>query len=208
MFVAAIISTAYGLVMIAVITGIAINIVQDSWLSPSAIFLLLYSLHILIAGFLHPTEIVCVFYSVIYYVTLPSMYVILIIYSLFNLNDITWGTRELRVKKSLAVNHTNPTNLLIYCAVEFFFFDFCTYRVACIIYIINLLSCFGNRNSNRRKKKPKKRNVKQNKKLSWVFFKMELATTMPIKDPSKFLWPVYLNVCCALMANLPTRNNN
>jgi hypothetical protein len=36
----------------------------------------------------------CLPYGVIYYITVPSMYMLLIIYSLFNLNNVSWGTRE------------------------------------------------------------------------------------------------------------------
>ena len=30
----------------------------------------------------------------IYWITIPSMYLLLMIYSVFNLNDVSWGTRE------------------------------------------------------------------------------------------------------------------
>lgn len=33
-------------------------------------------------------------HGVVYYITIPSMYMLLIIYSLFNMNDVSWGTRE------------------------------------------------------------------------------------------------------------------
>lgn len=33
-------------------------------------------------------------YGIVYYITIPSMYMLLVIYSLFNLNDVSWGTRE------------------------------------------------------------------------------------------------------------------
>ncbi len=32
--------------------------------------------------------------GIIYYVTIPSMYLFLIIYAVFNLNVVSWGTRE------------------------------------------------------------------------------------------------------------------
>ena len=35
--------------------------------------------------------------GVIYYVTIPSMYLFLIIYAVFNLNVVSWGTREVKV---------------------------------------------------------------------------------------------------------------
>ncbi|KAK2583486.1 hypothetical protein KPH14_009451 [Odynerus spinipes] len=101
-WVAAILSTFYGLVMVAVITGIAISIVEDSWFSPSAMFLMLVSAEMVITALLHPREMYCLLHGVIYYISVPSMYVLLIMYSLFNLNDITWGTREVKAKKTKA----------------------------------------------------------------------------------------------------------
>ncbi|XP_017793316.1 PREDICTED: uncharacterized protein LOC108575110 isoform X2 [Habropoda laboriosa] len=99
---AAIISTLYGMVMIAVIVGIAISIVEDGVLSPSSLFLALLVSQLVISGILHPAEFYCLLCSVIYFVTVPSMYVLLVIYSVCNLNDITWGTREVEVKKTAA----------------------------------------------------------------------------------------------------------
>ena len=99
---ALLLSTVYGLIMIAVIVGIAISIVQDGVLSPSAMFLMLLIGQILITGLLHPVEILCLIHSVMYFVTVPSMYVLLIIYAVCNLNDITWGTREVKAKKTAA----------------------------------------------------------------------------------------------------------
>ena len=100
--VALLLSTAYGLIMIAVIVGIAISIVQDGVLSPSAMFLILLIGQLVITGLLHPVEFLCLIHSIMYFVTVPSMYVLLIIYAVFNLNDITWGTREVKAKKTAA----------------------------------------------------------------------------------------------------------
>lgn len=33
-------------------------------------------------------------YGIVYYITIPSMYMLLVIYSIFNMNDVSWGTRE------------------------------------------------------------------------------------------------------------------
>ena len=38
--------------------------------------------------------------GIIYYVTIPSMYLFLIIYAVFNLNVVSWGTREVPKKKT------------------------------------------------------------------------------------------------------------
>ena len=32
--------------------------------------------------------------GIIYFITIPSMYLLLVIYSVFNLNNVSWGTRE------------------------------------------------------------------------------------------------------------------
>ena len=41
-------------------------------------------------------------YSIVYFITIPSMYVLLVIYSFFNMWNVSWGTREVAVKKSKA----------------------------------------------------------------------------------------------------------
>ncbi|XP_034938780.1 chitin synthase chs-2-like [Chelonus insularis] len=94
LIVAAIISTIYGLVMIIVLVGIMIQIAEDGWLAPSTILFLIVVGQLVIAGLLHPQELSCLLCVVIYYITVPSMYLLLIIYSIFNVNNVTWGTRE------------------------------------------------------------------------------------------------------------------
>jgi chitin synthase len=49
----------------------------------------------IVAALLHPTEFFCLFHSLWYLLCLPSGYLYLIIYSICNLNDRSWGTREL-----------------------------------------------------------------------------------------------------------------
>ena len=43
---------------------------------------------------------ICLPMGVIYYITIPSMYLFLTIYSVFNLNVVSWGTREVPKKKT------------------------------------------------------------------------------------------------------------
>ncbi|XP_015588503.1 chitin synthase chs-2 isoform X2 [Cephus cinctus] len=94
LFIGAIISTVYGLVMVAVLVGIMIQIAEDGWLAPSTLLFFLIAGQLIVAGLFHPQELQCLVWGIIYYVTVPSMYMLLIIFSLFNLNNITWGTRE------------------------------------------------------------------------------------------------------------------
>ena len=47
-------------------------------------------------------ESYCMFYMPVYLITIPSMYVLLVVYSFFNLWNVSWGTREVATKKSKA----------------------------------------------------------------------------------------------------------
>lgn len=94
LIVAAIVSAFYGLVMIVVLVGIMIQITEDGWVAPSTILFFVVASQLVMAGLLHPQEWNCLICGVIYYVTVPSMYLLLIIFSLFNVNNVTWGTRE------------------------------------------------------------------------------------------------------------------
>ncbi|KAJ8875330.1 hypothetical protein PR048_023225 [Dryococelus australis] len=100
LLVAQILSTAYALVMMAVIVGTALQLGEDGIGSPSAIFLIALSGSTFIAACLHPQEFFCVIHGFIYLLSIPSMYLLLILYSIINLNVVSWGTREVAVKKS------------------------------------------------------------------------------------------------------------
>ena len=54
---------------------------------------------LLIAGFLHIEEFYCMIYMPVYMFTIPSMYILLVIYSLFNLWNTGWGTREKKAEE-------------------------------------------------------------------------------------------------------------
>lgn len=93
-------STAYALVMMAVIVGTALQLGEDGVGSPSAIFLIAMTNSMLIAAFLHPQEFWCIVPGTIYLLSIPCMYLLLILYSIINLNVVSWGTREVQVKKT------------------------------------------------------------------------------------------------------------
>lgn len=84
----------------AVLVGLGLQIMEDGWFAPSSLFLFIVAGELLIAALIHPQEFYCFPSIIIYYITIPSMYLLLIIYSLFNLNDITWGTRVVKEKKT------------------------------------------------------------------------------------------------------------
>ena len=91
---AAVLSAIYSLVMMAVVVGTAVQVVEDTILSPNAIFLfMLVGIFILSAVF-HPQEFICLLPGALYMLALPSAYVLLMIYAMCNLNIVSWGTRE------------------------------------------------------------------------------------------------------------------
>jgi len=93
-------STKYALIMMAVIVGTALQLGEDGLGSPSAIFLISMTGSFFIAACLHPQEFWCVVPGLIYLLCIPSMYLLLIIYSITNLNVVSWGTREVAAKKT------------------------------------------------------------------------------------------------------------
>lgn len=100
LLVAQILSTGYALIMMAVIVGTALQLGEDGIGSPSAVFLITLTGSTFIAACLHPQEFWCVVPGTLYLLSIPSMYLLLIIYSLINLNVVSWGTREVPTKKS------------------------------------------------------------------------------------------------------------
>ncbi|XP_067001405.2 chitin synthase chs-2 [Anabrus simplex] len=99
LFAAQVISAIYGLVMMAVLVGIMLQIEEDGPFAPSSLFFFVVALEMIIAALLHPQELNCLPCGIVYYVTIPSMYLLLILYAIFNLNDVSWGTRDDGSKK-------------------------------------------------------------------------------------------------------------
>jgi chitin synthase len=98
---AQLLSVMYALVMMAVLIGILIQVAEDGWLAPTSLSLMFVAFAFIFAGLIHPQELACLPMGVIYYITIPSMYLFLVIYSVFNLNVVSWGTREVPKKMTL-----------------------------------------------------------------------------------------------------------
>ncbi|XP_061190012.1 chitin synthase chs-2-like [Saccostrea echinata] len=92
--VAQILSGFYVLIMMVVFVGVIITAVTESPYHPSVIFIMGLVAIFVIAALLHPREWGNIIYGLLYYVLVPSGFLLLVIYSLCNLNDISWGTRE------------------------------------------------------------------------------------------------------------------
>lgn len=100
LLLAQILSTLYAMVMMAVIVGTALQLGEDGIGSPSAIFLIAMTASFFIAACLHPQEFWCITSGIIYLLSIPTMYLLLILYSIINLNVVSWGTREVVAKKT------------------------------------------------------------------------------------------------------------
>lgn len=63
-------------------------------MTPSGLFLISMTLLYFITAALHPQEFSLVIYGVLYFLCIPSGYLLLSIYSIVNMNNVSWGTRE------------------------------------------------------------------------------------------------------------------
>ena len=92
--VAKILTIGYTVLMLAVYIGLAIQINAEGWLGPTALSFFSFFLPQIFAGLLHVQESYCLMYMPFYICTIPSMYILLVVFSLFNLWNVSWGTRE------------------------------------------------------------------------------------------------------------------
>merc|ERR1719192_737425 len=100
LWISFVLALLYAVVMMAVIAGTFLQLIEDGIGSPSFIFLISMVGSFFIAACLHPQEFLCIGHGIVYLLSIPSMYLLLIIYSITNLNVVSWGTREVAVKKS------------------------------------------------------------------------------------------------------------
>ena len=118
--VAKILTFVFAIIMAVVISGIFTDVINDaiegnpsnSTTNPSnssdfrfpvdvsVIYLAVFALTFVIAGILHFNEILGLFHFIWYLLCLPSGYLFLLIYSVSNINNRSWGTREGATPKS------------------------------------------------------------------------------------------------------------
>ena len=94
---AAVLTMFYCFFMLAAVLAIIADMIVDGPLTPTGIFFLgLLVIHITAALF-HPKEFFCIIHGFVYAICTPSGYLLLLIYSLVNMNNVSWGTRETKV---------------------------------------------------------------------------------------------------------------
>lgn len=92
--VAMVLSAAYALVMMTVLVGTIVNIAEEGFFTPTAVFMYVIIGIFLVTGLFHPHELGDLFWGVLYFVCIPAGYIFLIVYAICNLNNVSWGTRE------------------------------------------------------------------------------------------------------------------
>ncbi|KAF0043305.1 hypothetical protein F2P81_004642 [Scophthalmus maximus] len=93
--IAAIMSVLYAFLMTASFFSIIGDMVlQGTFLTPTGLFLVSMAIMYLVTAILHPEEFGMIIYGLMYFICIPSGYLLLTIYSLVNMHIVTWGTRE------------------------------------------------------------------------------------------------------------------
>ncbi|XP_053719412.1 chitin synthase chs-2-like [Synchiropus splendidus] len=93
--IAAIMSVIYAFLMLVVCISIIGSMIRDQTiLTPSSIFVVAMAFIYIITAIMHPQEFHLVFYGFLYIICIPSAYLLLTIYSMCNMNNVSWGTRE------------------------------------------------------------------------------------------------------------------
>ncbi|XP_041645086.1 chitin synthase 1 [Cheilinus undulatus] len=93
--IAAIMSVLYAFLMTASFFSIIGDmVIQGTFLTPTGLFLVSMAIMYLVTAILHPEEFGMIVYGLMYFICIPSGYLLLTIYSLVNMNNVSWGTRE------------------------------------------------------------------------------------------------------------------
>ncbi|XP_061736231.1 chitin synthase 1 [Nerophis ophidion] len=93
--IAGIMSVLYAFLMTASLFSIIGDmVVEGTFLTPTGVFLVSMTIMYLVTALLHPEEFGMIIYGLMYFICIPSGYLLLTIYSLVNMNIVTWGTRE------------------------------------------------------------------------------------------------------------------
>ncbi|XP_034536216.1 chitin synthase 1 [Notolabrus celidotus] len=93
--IAGIMSVLYAFLMTASLFSIIGDMVmQGTFLTPTGVFLVSMAIMYLVTAILHPEEFGMIIYGLMYFICIPSGYLLLAIYSLVNMNNVSWGTRE------------------------------------------------------------------------------------------------------------------
>ncbi|KAM6943510.1 chitin synthase 1 [Xenentodon cancila] len=93
--IAGIMSVLYAFLMTASFFSIIGDmVIQGTFLTPTGLFLVSMAIMYMVTAILHPEEFGLIIYGLMYFICIPSGYLLLTIYSLVNMDNVSWGTRE------------------------------------------------------------------------------------------------------------------
>ncbi|XP_023251040.1 uncharacterized protein LOC111645926 [Seriola lalandi dorsalis] len=93
--IAGIMSVLYAFLMTASFFSIIGDmVIQGTFLTPTGLFLVSMAIMYMVTAILHPEEFGMIIYGLMYFICIPSGYLLLTIYSLVNMHIVSWGTRE------------------------------------------------------------------------------------------------------------------
>ena len=93
-------SVLYCLVQSLVLVGILVKMGETSVCDPTSVFFLYVTGTFILAAALHPQEFFCLIHGFTYFLCIPTMYMLLMIYAVTNLHVVSWGTREVKQTKT------------------------------------------------------------------------------------------------------------
>ncbi|KAJ0003674.1 hypothetical protein NQD34_008772 [Periophthalmus magnuspinnatus] len=109
--VAAVLSIMYAFLMLVVAMAIIGAMVKDKTIfTPSSMFVIVMAIIYFTTALMHPQEFPLVFYGFLYIICIPSAYLLLTIYSMVNLNNVSWGTRETKPAPGSKSEQSAPKN--------------------------------------------------------------------------------------------------
>ncbi|KNC81608.1 hypothetical protein SARC_06086 [Sphaeroforma arctica JP610] len=91
--VASLLSVVFALAMTAVLVGLCVTVVENIS-NPNSIFICFIASLIVSTALLHPSECWVLVHSLVFFLAIPTSYVLLVIYAVANLHVTSWGTRE------------------------------------------------------------------------------------------------------------------
>ncbi|XP_074543357.1 chitin synthase chs-2-like [Halichoeres trimaculatus] len=95
--IAAILSVIYSFLMLVVTLSTVGSMIKDQTiLTPSSMFVVAMAFIYVVTALMHPQEVQLVFFGFLYILCIPSAYLLLTIYSMVNMNNVSWGTREVK----------------------------------------------------------------------------------------------------------------
>ncbi|XP_075914311.1 chitin synthase chs-2-like isoform X2 [Petromyzon marinus] len=92
--VAMVLTVVYMFLMTGTLLAMVGDFIKNGILTPSGIFFIMLAGIYLITAVLHPREFFCIVHGFMYFICIPTGYLLLLIYSLVNMYNVSWGTRE------------------------------------------------------------------------------------------------------------------